>query len=102
MQEILNIWCNYSSIILSKVPIILGKVVDFFYRVEFQQRGSPHIHGPFWLENTPECGKDSDDDVAKFVDGYASCQADSEELTDLVNLQRHRHSKTCKKGSQCL
>lgn len=22
----------------------LGKIVDFFYRVEFQQRGSPHIH----------------------------------------------------------
>ena len=23
----------------------IGEVVDFFYRVEFQQRGSPHIHG---------------------------------------------------------
>ena len=26
-----------------------------------------------------------------------SCKAHSDELTDLVNLQRHRHSKTCKK-----
>ena len=22
----------------------IGKIVDFFYRVEFQQRGSPHVH----------------------------------------------------------
>ena len=77
----------------------IGEVVDFFYRVEFQQRGSPHIHGLFWIKNAPEYGKDSDDDIATFVD--VSCQAGSDELTDVVNLHRHRHSKTCKKkGSQ--
>ena len=75
----------------------IGEVIDFFYRVEFQQRGSPHIHGLFWIKNAPEYGKDSDDDIAKFVDSYVSCCANSDELTDLVNLQRHRHSKTCKK-----
>ena len=36
----------------------IGEVVDFFYRVEFQQRGSPHIHGLFWIKNAPEYGKD--------------------------------------------
>ena len=25
----------------------IGEVIDFFYCVEFQQRGSPHIHGLF-------------------------------------------------------
>ncbi|CAB3991404.1 Hypothetical predicted protein [Paramuricea clavata] len=75
----------------------IGEVVDFFYRVEFQQRGSPHIHGLFWIKNAPEYGKDSDEDIANFVDSYVSCKADSNDLTDLVNLQRHKHSKTCKK-----
>ncbi|CAB3987819.1 ATP-dependent DNA helicase PIF1 [Paramuricea clavata] len=75
----------------------IGEVVDFFYRVEFQQRGSPHIHGLFWIKNAPEYGKDSDEDIAKFVDRYVSCKADSDDLTELVNLQRHKHSKTCKK-----
>ena len=69
----------------------IGEVVDFFYRVEFQQRGSPHIHGLFWIKNAPEYGKDSNDDIAKFVDSYVSCRCDSDELNDLVNLQRHRH-----------
>ena len=27
----------------------IGEVVDFFFCVEFQQRGSPHIHGLFWI-----------------------------------------------------
>ena len=31
----------------------IGKVKDFFYRVEFQQRGSPHIHVLVWIENAP-------------------------------------------------
>ncbi len=75
----------------------IGEVVDFFYRVEFQQRGSPHIHGLFWIKNAPEYGKNSDDDIIKFIDTYVSCKADFNDLTELVNLQRHKHSKTCKK-----
>ena len=44
-------------------------------------------------------GKDCDEDVIKFVDSYVSCKADSDGLSDLVNLQTHKHSKTCtKKG----
>ena len=31
----------------------IGKLLDYFYRVEFQQRGSPHIHMLFWIENAP-------------------------------------------------
>ena len=31
----------------------IGKLKDYFCRVEFQQRGSPHIHMLVWIENTP-------------------------------------------------
>jgi len=30
------------------------RVVDFFRRTEFQQRGSPHAHMPVWLDNDPK------------------------------------------------
>ncbi|KAK3924207.1 tRNA pseudouridine synthase B, partial [Frankliniella fusca] len=30
------------------------KVIDYWYRVEYQHRGSPHIHGLFWIENAPD------------------------------------------------
>ena len=41
----------------------LGKIADWFYRVEYQQRGSPHIHMLIWLESAPVYGCDDDEDV---------------------------------------
>ena len=80
----------------------IGEVIDFFYCVEFQQRGSPHIHGLFWIKNASEYGRDCDEDIVKFVDSYISCKADSDDLSELVNLQRHKHSKTCKKKGRAI
>ena len=31
----------------------VGAIRDFFYRVEFRERGSPHIHALFWLKMLP-------------------------------------------------
>lgn len=46
----------------------VGKITDFFYRVEFQQRGSPHIHILVWIENAPKFEKYSDEEIIDFVD----------------------------------
>ena len=46
----------------------LGKISDWFYRVEYQQRGSPHIHMLLWLENVPQFQEDGDNDVTAFID----------------------------------
>ena len=35
----------------------VGQITDYFYRVEFQQRGSPHTHGLFWVKGAPQYGK---------------------------------------------
>lgn len=37
----------------------IGKVEDFFVRVEFQQRGSQHIHCLFWIQNAPKIEKNT-------------------------------------------
>ena len=37
--------------IINRKSSPLGKVVDHFVRVEFQNRGSPHYHMFFWIEN---------------------------------------------------
>ena len=77
----------------------IGEIVDFFYRVEFQQRGSPHIHALFWVKDAPQYEKSSNDTIVQFVDKYITCKNDqSDEMKELVNLQTHRHAKTCKKG----
>ena len=58
----------------------LGEVVDYFYRVEFPQRGAPHIHCLFWIEDAPKYGL-STNEVCGFIDQYISCQfpADNED-----------------------
>ena len=80
----------------------LGKIADWFYRVEFQQRGSPHIHMLLWIEGAPKFGDDSDENVCKFVDKIISCSkpASDCELSELVSRQEHKHSFTCKKKFQ--
>ena len=80
----------------------LGKVADWFYRVEYQQRGTPHIHMLIWLEDAPVYGSDSDDELTSFIDEIITCKMPSNdsELALLVNRQIHRHSQTCRKKSK--
>ena len=80
----------------------LGKIKDWFYRVEYQQRGSPHIHMLIWLENAPVFGVDKDEEVIAFIDQIITCrkQDSDPKLLELVNRQTHRHSHTCRKKSK--
>lgn len=72
----------------------LGVVEDFFYRIEFQQRGSPHIHGVLWIQNAPKFGTDKVETVEKFISNIISTSTSE----PLVNYQRHRHSNYCRKS----
>ena len=96
------------DVILSEAKPI-GTVTDYFYRVEFQQRGSPHMHCLFWVRNAPKIDVHGHDAVCDFIDQYVTCTLPSESedsaLHDIVkNVQQHskKHSKSCKKkGTVC-
>ena len=83
----------------------IGKVVDHFIRLEFQQRGAPHIHCLFWVENAPIFGETDDASVLEFIDRYISCKLPDEnedpelyEIVKAVQTHRKNHSQTCNKG----
>lgn len=80
----------------------LGRIGDLFYRVEYQQRGSPHIHMLIWLENAPVFGVNDDEEVTAFIDSIITCSKPSDDptLLQLVSRQMHRHSHTCRKGTK--
>ena len=80
----------------------IGKLRDFFYRFEFQQRGSPHIHMLVWIENAPTLEKSSEEDIVKFVDEYLTCSVNDAETAHLVELQTHKHSSTCRKKGKAI
>ena len=92
--------CKFLNNFLLTDTAPLGKISDWFYRMEYQQRGSPHFHMLIWLEDAPEFGKDSDAKVTSFIDKIITCQKpiNNLELLNLVNRQVHRH--TCRKNTK--
>ncbi|RXN13327.1 replicase helicase endonuclease [Labeo rohita] len=84
----------------------IDEVEDYFYRVEFQARGSPHIHLLAWVKGAPEFENQSDQEVCDFIDHYITCQlpdptTDPELPLIVTEVQLHsrKHSKSCKKGN---
>ena len=83
----------------------IGKVKDFFYRVEFQIRGSCHyLFTTFFLgtENIPQdISCDTHDVLVRYIDSVIKTVIPDEsdaELCQLVKrLQTHSHSKYLKK-----
>ena len=80
----------------------LGKTKYYVIRVEFQVRGSPHIHSFLWMVNAPSFTKSNKEEYVKYVDNivhaYLPDEAQQPELYNLVKTyQLHRHSKTCRK-----
>ncbi|KAM8838396.1 uncharacterized protein ACB058_015122 [Synchiropus picturatus] len=99
----------FEDLILSPAPPI-GKVVNCFYRVEFQHRGSPHIHCLIWVEVAPVSEEVSDQTVCDFVSRYvaaklpdhSTCPLLHKKVTE-VQMYSRSHSKTCLKtiGANC-
>ena len=80
----------------------LGKTIYFAIRVEFQQRGSPHIHSFLWILNAPFLSSDTIPAYKVFVDSVIKASLpENDEDPELFNLvktyQIHTHTKSCKK-----
>lgn len=79
----------------------ISKVADYFYRVEYQQRGSPHVHMLLQCKDSPLNGKNDIENVIRFIDSYIASELPPETdpiMRELVKLQTHRHTHTCKKS----
>lgn len=92
---------QFIKIVLKSDHHPIGKLTDYFYRVEFQQRGSPHIHMLMWIEDAPTYKVSSNEDITEYIDKHVSCSM-LEDVKDLINLQVHKHSKTCRKKGHAI
>ena len=79
----------------------LGKTQYYAIRVEFQVRGSPHIHSFLWTKNSPVLTNENKELYIRHVDEKISAalpDTNQNEIFELVKTyQIHRHSKTCRK-----
>ncbi|XP_035710253.1 uncharacterized protein LOC110853120 [Folsomia candida] len=82
---------------------------DYFSRLEFQMRGSPHSHGLYWVTDAPvytENDPESEQECIRFIDQFITCERCEEGKMDkLIGYQLHKHSHTCekklKRGQKC-
>ena len=63
-----------------------GEVEDYYYRIEFQQRGWPHVHMILWIKNAPVFNQDSDETITEFIDKYISCKFPSDDDPELQEI----------------
>lgn len=97
-QELLKSWTK-----TNEGPFGTYKLKDYFYRIEFQHRGSPHVHMLVWLEDAPQFDSDnpaSHESVTNFIDKIVSCSSDIDGLEDLITVQRHKCTQTCSKNKR--
>lgn len=66
-----RIQCFLNSVLKSESQPI-GEIVDYFGRIEFQQRGSPHIHLLVWIKDSPVYGQSDISEVISFIDRYVT------------------------------
>ena len=50
-----------------------------------------------WIENAPTLEKNSEEEIVQFVDKHLNCGVNDEETAQLVELQTHKNSRTCRK-----
>jgi len=81
----------------------LGEIETYFYRIEFQMRGSPHAHCLIWIKDGPDVDKAPLDKLTEFFSKYiyVNIPENDEFLKDLVTkVQRHSHSVACSKNKK--
>ena len=62
----------------------LGNMIDYFYRVEFQNRGSPHLHCLFYIQNSPIYEEAPLEEVTKFIDKFITCAKETNSTADIA------------------
>ena len=76
------------------------EVDDFYIRIEFQHRGSPHAHCIVYLKNAPKFDKERPESRAAceaLIDRFITFRRDKEEMEHLYSLQFHKHTDSCKR-----
>jgi hypothetical protein len=78
--------------VMKKYDCISGPITDYFWRDEFQQRGTPHTHMAVYVRDAPILGVHSDCQICEFIDRFISTSVEGVTDEDL-KMQQHRHSK---------
>lgn len=83
-----------------KEGCVLGDVTDYFGVIEFQQRGTPHLHMLLWVNDAPtndESTTPSMESVVAYVEKYVHV---SNGLQIAKDRQQHKHTFPCRQPAK--
>jgi DNA replication protein DnaC len=91
----------FREVLLSNANPI-GKIIYYALRIEFQMRGSPHLHALIWTSDCPKLTNETKQSYVQFIDNHVQAYVPNKDthpqLHELVSTyQKHNHSKTCRK-----
>ena len=80
----------------------LGEVKHYAIRINFQVRGSPHIHLLVWVIGASILSTTSEDEYVAFINNIIKCELpnpqERPQIFELVRIyQTHSHSRSCRK-----
>ena len=79
---------------------LLGETKYYAIRIEFQERGSPHVHSFIWIFNAPNIENEAAyiEIIEKTINAQLPDYLNDPEAFELVKTyQIHAHSRTCRK-----
>ncbi|CAF1648403.1 unnamed protein product [Rotaria magnacalcarata] len=87
-------------------PFFIDYIVsNYFFKIEFQRGGLPHLHTLLWLDNFPSVDTiDGRKAIIEFIDKFLDTslpdkQSDPEGYLLVKKYQYHIHTFTCSKGN---
>lgn len=78
----------------------IGKVTHYFWRREYQGRGTQHFHMLLWVKDAPILGESSNKEVSEFILRYVTCRMPTKTVSPTLyrrvsTHQRHIHNSYC-------
>jgi len=99
-------WKAFLKYVLMGKEKPLGNIEDYFARIEYQNRGSPHLHIFLWVTNAPTLISSTSAEITRYIDKVICTTLPSEEnepdlYTLVQRLQIHHHTNSCKRNNAC-
>uniref|UniRef100_A0A0N5BJP9 ATP-dependent DNA helicase n=1 Tax=Strongyloides papillosus TaxID=174720 RepID=A0A0N5BJP9_STREA len=88
---------------LKSTDSVLGRVVFYYYKIEYQQRGTPHVHLLLWTDEGMELDYNDKEKIVEFIDKYITTSlytsSNDVEFTEQILAQQKHVCKLhyCKK-----
>ena len=83
----------FTNLIKAKDTPLFGPLEDFVYRIEYQARGSAHVHGLIWVKDAPVVGKNTLEEVKEYIDKNVKVETQLNDVIDCLSVNKTKQPR---------